>query len=864
MDDEDNVVAEEAKEEGEKEEKSISADLIRGHINTIILRSLYDGDRYGYEIIAEIERKSHGQYSLKQPSLYSALKRLEKEGYVTSYWGGSVGGGRRKYFSLTEEGKAISEQNQSEWEYSRTVIDSLISDKAFDFNNPAPTAVNMRVLRNSTSRVPFREGEGEELDYEPIFDDSADRAEIDEEFSRRNAELEEDRNSLSAEKAALEEERTRFEEEQREKNEAYERDRAWRENELAEREKQLASDRAAIEEEYIRRNAELEDDRNALSAEKAALEAERTRFEEEQRAQAEAHERDCAWRENELAERENRLESDRAELLKLQEELADAQERAEQLSLEQGELAEKQSEIEALGEQLRERESEIAALRSEIEQKQAEIEAQTSSLAADEALLAANKESFAAERAQFEEEVRARNEAFMTERLWRERELGEREAAIGAERAKLEALKSEQMLSLSRDMAVSEANRAAQDADLAERIRRFEETEQERRKALEEEEALRRQALDEETARRREALEAEESERRRMLDDEELSRKQSLELELAAREADHEKEEGARLKELGEKLDARSEDLDSRAESLEIREQEIDRREHALSEERYRFAQQLRERDELLDRERREHAAALEEQRRQILNEQQALFRQREQELIQYNYLRMVSAPPAEQPRNDYGFFAPEPPANNGDYRSVVQGIYANTAYDPAARRIRAKSVEDLDFGDLEGRASRDNIRIATTGGKSAEREAFEEENTVHRGKALFLSAIVVFVLCLAEGIILLALQSRVKLPMFYPFLMWGVGLVLLLVTGLAYANHYGAHSLRRSGRMLMNSIIIYALAVILTLIFALSVDIGIFTDHLRLAAYVLVPVVFFFGIVVFGICYHLLTREKK
>ncbi|MDE6411380.1 MAG: PadR family transcriptional regulator, partial [Clostridia bacterium] len=112
-----------------KEEKSISADLIRGHINTIILRSLSDSDKYGYEIIAEIEKKSCGQYSLKQPSLYSALKRLESQGFVTSYWGGTAGGGRRKYFSLTEDGKKIADQNRSEWEYSRTIIDSLISDK---------------------------------------------------------------------------------------------------------------------------------------------------------------------------------------------------------------------------------------------------------------------------------------------------------------------------------------------------------------------------------------------------------------------------------------------------------------------------------------------------------------------------------------------------------------------------------------------------------------------------------------------------------------------------------------------------------------------------------------------------------------
>lgn len=71
---------------------SISSDLIRGHINTIILRTLYDGDKYGYEIINEIEEKSKGQYSLKQPTLYSALKRLESQDFVTSYWGGVSNG----------------------------------------------------------------------------------------------------------------------------------------------------------------------------------------------------------------------------------------------------------------------------------------------------------------------------------------------------------------------------------------------------------------------------------------------------------------------------------------------------------------------------------------------------------------------------------------------------------------------------------------------------------------------------------------------------------------------------------------------------------------------------------------------------
>lgn len=140
---------------------SISADLIRGHINTIILRSLYDRDKYGYEIINEINEKSHGQYTLKQPTLYSALKRLENQGYIQAYWKHDEvsAGGRRKYFRLTESGREIAETNRAEWEYSRTVIDNLISDRNFDFSQPAPTPVDFKILKQATSRVPVVHGE---------------------------------------------------------------------------------------------------------------------------------------------------------------------------------------------------------------------------------------------------------------------------------------------------------------------------------------------------------------------------------------------------------------------------------------------------------------------------------------------------------------------------------------------------------------------------------------------------------------------------------------------------------------------------------------------------------------------------------
>lgn len=156
----DDKLSDDARQESgntENEQKyEISSDLIRGHINTIILRTLYERDKYGYEIINEIEQKSHGQYSLKQPTLYSALKRLESQGYIKAYWKTDevTSGGRRKYFTLTDSGKEITEKNLSEWEYSRTIIDNLISDRSFDFSQPAPTHVDFNILKKSVSKVP--------------------------------------------------------------------------------------------------------------------------------------------------------------------------------------------------------------------------------------------------------------------------------------------------------------------------------------------------------------------------------------------------------------------------------------------------------------------------------------------------------------------------------------------------------------------------------------------------------------------------------------------------------------------------------------------------------------------------------------
>ena len=59
------------------EKPSISSDLIRGHIDTIILHVLSFGDKFAQQISDEINVKSENKYQINQATLYSSLKRLE-------------------------------------------------------------------------------------------------------------------------------------------------------------------------------------------------------------------------------------------------------------------------------------------------------------------------------------------------------------------------------------------------------------------------------------------------------------------------------------------------------------------------------------------------------------------------------------------------------------------------------------------------------------------------------------------------------------------------------------------------------------------------------------------------------------------
>ena len=106
---------------------SISADTLRGHTDTIILTQLMRGDNYGYEINKTIQQRTGGQYGFKEATLYTAFKRLEASGLITSYWGEDGPGARRRYYSITEAGRRQWEENRREWQTTRALLDALIS-----------------------------------------------------------------------------------------------------------------------------------------------------------------------------------------------------------------------------------------------------------------------------------------------------------------------------------------------------------------------------------------------------------------------------------------------------------------------------------------------------------------------------------------------------------------------------------------------------------------------------------------------------------------------------------------------------------------------------------------------------------------
>ncbi|MFN8075157.1 MAG: PadR family transcriptional regulator [Kineosporiaceae bacterium] len=107
-------------------EAVLATDLLRGHTETIVLGVLRGGDSYGFEIYKRIRSATEGDHEIKEATLYATYRRLQKDGLIESYWGDETQGGRRKYYRITDAGRAVYQRNLAAWQATRDIIDHLL------------------------------------------------------------------------------------------------------------------------------------------------------------------------------------------------------------------------------------------------------------------------------------------------------------------------------------------------------------------------------------------------------------------------------------------------------------------------------------------------------------------------------------------------------------------------------------------------------------------------------------------------------------------------------------------------------------------------------------------------------------------
>lgn len=104
----------------------LNAEMLKGTIDLLILSVLVRQDNYGYEISKAIKERTEGDFEIQEATLYLSLKRLEKQGAILSYWGDQSQGGRRKYYTVTEEGQSLLRRMTADWQKTTEIVNRFI------------------------------------------------------------------------------------------------------------------------------------------------------------------------------------------------------------------------------------------------------------------------------------------------------------------------------------------------------------------------------------------------------------------------------------------------------------------------------------------------------------------------------------------------------------------------------------------------------------------------------------------------------------------------------------------------------------------------------------------------------------------
>ena len=106
-----------------------SAEMLKGTLDMMILKTLIPGGAHGHTIAKVIERTSEDVLEVEQGSLYPALHRLEDRGWVSSYWGVSENNRKAKFYRLTVAGKKQLLRETTRWRQMARAIGLVMGEQ---------------------------------------------------------------------------------------------------------------------------------------------------------------------------------------------------------------------------------------------------------------------------------------------------------------------------------------------------------------------------------------------------------------------------------------------------------------------------------------------------------------------------------------------------------------------------------------------------------------------------------------------------------------------------------------------------------------------------------------------------------------
>ena len=101
-------------------------DLVQGTLDLLILRTLQQEPKHGWAIAKRIEQISGDVLKVQQGSLYPALYRLERDGWIAAAWRASETGRDAKFYALTRAGRAHLKKELASWERLSAAVNLVV------------------------------------------------------------------------------------------------------------------------------------------------------------------------------------------------------------------------------------------------------------------------------------------------------------------------------------------------------------------------------------------------------------------------------------------------------------------------------------------------------------------------------------------------------------------------------------------------------------------------------------------------------------------------------------------------------------------------------------------------------------------